>query len=206
MIYEYGVTEALSQKIIKTPVIYQPDIKTVQLTYTDARTGEQRNVEEIDWDKVDRLGLNATQWVTDPKPNATADGHCVGAVARAGTKGKGSVSADFVCGGGVQAGRAEGRADAEQLFQGRDAVGYGGQHRCGTTARYRSGQTKAKRQSLQSGGERADEGEENQEQAGVLMGRDALVLLPWKSRQAPFGHRRRSYPRSATKQSGYSGA
>lgn len=68
MIYEYNVTDALSQGMVKTPVVYQPDIETVQLTYTDARTGEQRKVEEIDWDKVDRLGLNATQWVTDPKP------------------------------------------------------------------------------------------------------------------------------------------
>ncbi len=68
MIYEYSVTDALADVIIKTPVIYQPDIKTVQLTYTDARTGEQRKVEEIDWDEVDRLGLNATQWVTDDEP------------------------------------------------------------------------------------------------------------------------------------------
>ena len=68
MIYEYNVTDALAERIVKTPVVYQPDIKTVQLTYTDARTGEQRKVEEIDWDKVDRLGVNATQWVTDPKP------------------------------------------------------------------------------------------------------------------------------------------
>ncbi|MBE7557598.1 DEAD/DEAH box helicase family protein [bacterium] len=68
MIYEYGVTDALADGIIKTPVVYQPDIKTVQLTYTDARTGEHRKVEEIDWDEVDRLGLNATQWVTDDEP------------------------------------------------------------------------------------------------------------------------------------------
>lgn len=68
MIYEYGVTDALADGIIKTPVVYQPDIKTVQLTYTDARTGEQRKVEEIDWEEVDRLGLNATQWVTDDEP------------------------------------------------------------------------------------------------------------------------------------------
>jgi len=68
MIYEYGVTDALADGIIKTPVVYQPDIKTVQLTYTDARTGEKRKVEEIDWDEVDRLGLNATQWVTDDEP------------------------------------------------------------------------------------------------------------------------------------------
>lgn len=68
MICEYGVTDALADGIIKTPVVYQPDIKTVQLTYTDARTGEKRKVEEIDWDEVDRLGLNATQWVTDDEP------------------------------------------------------------------------------------------------------------------------------------------
>ena len=68
MIYEYGVTDALADGIIKTPVVYQPDIKTVQLTYTDAKTGERRKVEEIDWDEVDRLGLNATQWVTDDEP------------------------------------------------------------------------------------------------------------------------------------------
>ncbi|MGH9785443.1 MAG: DEAD/DEAH box helicase [Terriglobia bacterium] len=68
MIYEYSVTDALADGIIKTPVVYQPDIKTVQLTYTDARTGEKRRVEEIDWDEVDRLGLNATQWVTDDEP------------------------------------------------------------------------------------------------------------------------------------------
>lgn len=68
MIYEYGVTDALADGIIKTSVVYQPDIRTVQLTYTDARTGVQRKVEEIDWDEVDRLGLNATQWVTDDEP------------------------------------------------------------------------------------------------------------------------------------------
>lgn len=68
MIYEYGVNEALYDSVIKTPVVYQPDIKTVQLTYTDARSGEHKKVEEIDWDEVDRLGLNATQWVTDDEP------------------------------------------------------------------------------------------------------------------------------------------
>jgi type III restriction enzyme len=68
MIYEYGATDALADGIVKTPVVYQPDIRTVQLTYTDARTGEKRKVEEIDWDQVDRLGLNATQWVTDDEP------------------------------------------------------------------------------------------------------------------------------------------
>jgi superfamily II DNA or RNA helicase len=68
MIYEYTVQDALSDGLIKTPVVYQPDIATVQLTYTDARSGENRRVEEIDWAEVDRLGLSATQWVTDDEP------------------------------------------------------------------------------------------------------------------------------------------
>ena len=68
MIYEYSVHDALADGIIKTPVVYQPDIKTVQLTYTDAKTGERKSVEEIDWAEVDRLGLSATQWVTDDEP------------------------------------------------------------------------------------------------------------------------------------------
>ena len=68
MIFEYSVNDALADGIIKTPVVYQPDIKTVQLTYTDAKTGERKSVEEIDWAEVDRLGLSATQWVTDDEP------------------------------------------------------------------------------------------------------------------------------------------
>ncbi|MGB2694565.1 MAG: DEAD/DEAH box helicase family protein [Dehalococcoidia bacterium] len=68
MIYEYGVTDALHEGIIKTPVVYQPDIRTVELTYTDARTGETRRVEEIDWEEIDRKGITATQWVTDDEP------------------------------------------------------------------------------------------------------------------------------------------
>jgi len=68
MIYEYGVADALAEAIIKTPVVYQPSIATVELTYTDAKTGEQRRVEEIDWEEVDRKGLTATQWVTDDEP------------------------------------------------------------------------------------------------------------------------------------------
>ncbi len=68
MIYEYLIQDALADRLVKTPVVYQPNIETVELTYTDAQTGETRSVEEIDWDEIDRLGLNATQWVTDDKP------------------------------------------------------------------------------------------------------------------------------------------
>jgi superfamily II DNA or RNA helicase len=68
MVYEYGVTDALAEGLIATPVVYQPDIRTVELTYTDAKTGTTKRVEEIDWDEVERKGLTATQWVTDDEP------------------------------------------------------------------------------------------------------------------------------------------
>ena len=68
MIYEYLIQDALADRLIKTPVVYQPSIETVELTYTDAASGETRSVEEIDWADVDRRGINATQWVTDDKP------------------------------------------------------------------------------------------------------------------------------------------
>ena len=68
MIYEYLIQDALADRLVKTPVVYQPSIASVELTYTDARTGETRGVETIDWAEVDRMGINATQWVTDDRP------------------------------------------------------------------------------------------------------------------------------------------
>lgn len=68
MIYEYLIQDALADRLVKTPVVYQPSIASVELTYTDARTGEKRGVETIDWAEVDRMGINATQWVTDDRP------------------------------------------------------------------------------------------------------------------------------------------
>ena len=68
MIFEYSIQDALADRLVTTPVVYQPNIATVELTYTDARTGERRPPEEIDWAEVDRLGINATQWVTDDEP------------------------------------------------------------------------------------------------------------------------------------------
>ena len=68
MVYEYDIPDALNDGIIAKPVVYQPNIETVQLTYTDADTGERRSIEEIDWDEAADANLSPTQWVTDPKP------------------------------------------------------------------------------------------------------------------------------------------
>jgi|AntDryMetagUQ889_1029465.scaffolds.fasta_scaffold01833_2 superfamily II DNA or RNA helicase len=68
MIYEYGIAQALDDGIVKSTVVYQPDIKSVELTYTDPNTGEQVSVEEIDWEAIDDGRVKATKWVTDTKP------------------------------------------------------------------------------------------------------------------------------------------
>ena len=68
MIYEYLIRDALADRLVKTPVVYQPNIATVELTYTDRNTGETRRVEEIDWAEVERKGISPAQWVTDDKP------------------------------------------------------------------------------------------------------------------------------------------
>lgn len=68
MIFEYEVPAALRDRIISTPFVYQPDVETVELTYTDTESGETKHVEEIDWEEVDRAGVSATQWVTNTQP------------------------------------------------------------------------------------------------------------------------------------------
>ncbi|MGH2946517.1 MAG: hypothetical protein ACRDPC_09725 [Solirubrobacteraceae bacterium] len=68
MIYEYGIPAALDDGIIKSTVVYQPDIESVELTYTDPDTGEKASVEEIDWEAIDERRVRSTKWVTDPEP------------------------------------------------------------------------------------------------------------------------------------------
>lgn len=71
MIYEYVIEDAQAEvpPIIKNIVVYQPEIGSVQLTYTNPDTGERRTVDEMDreFEKIEK-GLTSTQWVTDPDP------------------------------------------------------------------------------------------------------------------------------------------
>lgn len=71
MIFEYGITDAQAEvpPIIKSVVVYQPTLASVELTYTNTETGEKRTVDEMD-DEFERIekGLSSTQWVTDPDP------------------------------------------------------------------------------------------------------------------------------------------
>lgn len=68
MIYLYGIKEAVKDRIIKTVYVCQPNIKTVELTYTDTETGQVVRVEEVPWEEIDAKQIPATKWVTSPKP------------------------------------------------------------------------------------------------------------------------------------------
>ncbi len=71
MIFEYGITDAQAEvpPIIKSVVVYQPKLTSVELTYTNTETGEKRTVDEMDeeFERIEK-GLASTQWVTDPDP------------------------------------------------------------------------------------------------------------------------------------------
>lgn len=71
MIFEYGITDAQAEvpPIIKNIVVYQPQLSSVELTYTNPETGEKRTIDEMDeeFERIEK-GLSSTQWVTDPDP------------------------------------------------------------------------------------------------------------------------------------------
>ncbi len=71
MIFEYGITDAQAEvpPLIKSVVVYQPKLASVELTYTNTKTGEKRTVDEMDeeFERIEK-GLSSTQWVTDPEP------------------------------------------------------------------------------------------------------------------------------------------
>ncbi len=70
MIFEYGITDAQAEvpPIIKSVVVYQPKLTSVELTYTNPETGERRTVDEMDeeFERIEK-GLSSIQWVTDPE-------------------------------------------------------------------------------------------------------------------------------------------
>lgn len=68
MIFFYGIKEAVRDGIVKTVYVCQPNIRSVELTYTDTETGQTVRVEEVPWEEIDAKKIPATKWVTSPKP------------------------------------------------------------------------------------------------------------------------------------------
>ena len=63
MLFEYGITDAQAEvpPIIKSVVVYQPKLASVELTYTNPETGEKRTVDEMDeeFERIEK-GLSST--------------------------------------------------------------------------------------------------------------------------------------------------
>lgn len=69
MIQYYDVTHALEDGIIKSVVVYEPEVKLLKLTYTNSETGEKRDITELDEEfKEHEKHLKPFQWILDPEP------------------------------------------------------------------------------------------------------------------------------------------
>ncbi|MGB6464542.1 MAG: DEAD/DEAH box helicase family protein [Nitrosotalea sp.] len=69
MIYYYDVSKALEDGIIKSVVVYEPEVKLLKLTYTNTNTGETRDITELDAEfKEAEKQLKPFQWILDPEP------------------------------------------------------------------------------------------------------------------------------------------
>ena len=69
MIEEYGISQALDDGIIKSVVVYQPDSKIVELTYTNRISGEKRKVTELEKEfKEAESNVKPFQWLMDEEP------------------------------------------------------------------------------------------------------------------------------------------
>ncbi|MFH1065309.1 MAG: DEAD/DEAH box helicase family protein [Nanoarchaeota archaeon] len=69
MIEYYGIANALDDGIIKSVVVYQPDARIVELTYTNKLTGEKKKVTELDNEfKEAEANVKPFQWIMDKEP------------------------------------------------------------------------------------------------------------------------------------------
>jgi superfamily II DNA or RNA helicase len=69
MIFHYDIAQALEDKIIKSVVVYQPEAKIVELTYTNNDTGEKKVITELDveFEEAEKK-IKPFQWILDPEP------------------------------------------------------------------------------------------------------------------------------------------
>jgi len=69
MVFHYDINQALDDHIIKSIVVYHPEVKAVELIYTNPDTGEKRRITELDkeFEEAEK-NIKPFQWVLDPEP------------------------------------------------------------------------------------------------------------------------------------------
>ncbi|MDI6733591.1 MAG: DEAD/DEAH box helicase family protein [Planctomycetota bacterium] len=68
MVFVYSIARAMHDKIIKRIVVFQPDVRKVQLTYEDLETGKTISAEEVPWEEIERRKIRATRYITSTNP------------------------------------------------------------------------------------------------------------------------------------------
>ena len=69
MIVHYDISHALEDGIIKSVVVYEPEVKLLKLTYTNTKTGEKKDVTELDEEFQEaEKSVKPFQWILDPEP------------------------------------------------------------------------------------------------------------------------------------------
>ena len=69
MIVHYDISQALEDGIIKSVVVYEPEVKLLKLTYTNSKTGEKKDVTELDEEFQEaEKSVKPFQWILDPEP------------------------------------------------------------------------------------------------------------------------------------------
>ncbi len=68
MIFVYGIAEGMRDKIIKRIVVFHPDVRKVELTYEDLKTGKTISAEEVPWEEIEKRPISARRYITSVKP------------------------------------------------------------------------------------------------------------------------------------------
>lgn len=69
MIFHYDISEALEDGIVKSIVVYEPEVKLLELTYTNFQTREKKVVAELSEEfRQAEEGLKPFQWILDNEP------------------------------------------------------------------------------------------------------------------------------------------
>lgn len=69
MIYYYDINKALKDQLIKSIIVYEPEVRLLKLTYTNFKTGEKKDVTELDKEFEDAENyIKPFQWILDPEP------------------------------------------------------------------------------------------------------------------------------------------
>jgi type III restriction enzyme len=69
MIFHYDINQALDDHIIKSIVVYHPEVRAIELIYTNPSTGEKKKITELDkeFEEAEK-NIKPFQWVLDPEP------------------------------------------------------------------------------------------------------------------------------------------